>query len=470
MQDVVRFARSCPLVSEVIVVDDGSIDGTPQLASEAGARVVTSTLLGKGASMEDGLWAASNEIVVYLDGDLRDLQPDLIEKMTLPLREGRADFVKARFTRSAGRVTVLTARPLIFTFFPELAHIEQPLGGIIASRRSYLRNFRFETDYGVDVGLLLDVAAAGGIIEQVDIGHIQHDSRPLEALGDMARQVVRVILDRAARYGRLDPHQLVEVQEIERRAESELSIITQRLGNQVQRLALFDMDGTLIRGRFAWAMAQRFNKTAELNQWLDNDAVSPEVRTRAIAALFAGLKKSDLEELARALPLNPGAVEAVLSLRKLGFRVGVVTDSFFLAAEIIRRRVFADFSVAHVLRFRKGVATGEVHLSPAMLHPNGCKLHSLCKANVVLHLCEQFRMTPSQVLAVGDSDADKCMLEIAGLGVAYQPKSEALRSAAKYCLEGSLEKVVDIVYEHFRDTRPGNLETQQNEADALDQA
>jgi glycosyltransferase involved in cell wall biosynthesis len=50
---VVAFARRSPGVSEVIVVDDGSIDGTPEEARQAGARVVTSTLLGKGASMED---------------------------------------------------------------------------------------------------------------------------------------------------------------------------------------------------------------------------------------------------------------------------------------------------------------------------------------------------------------------------------------------------------------------------------
>jgi glycosyltransferase involved in cell wall biosynthesis len=63
-------------VAKVIVVDDGSIDGTPELAAQAGARVVTSTLLGKGASMEDGVWAAQNEIVVFLDGDLNGL-PEL---------------------------------------------------------------------------------------------------------------------------------------------------------------------------------------------------------------------------------------------------------------------------------------------------------------------------------------------------------------------------------------------------------
>lgn len=102
---VVAFARRCPFVSEVIVVDDGSLDDTPRLATEAGAQVITSTLLGKGVSREDGLWAAQNEIVAYLDGDLSGLREDLLEQLTLPIRDGRADFVKARFSRRAGRVT-----------------------------------------------------------------------------------------------------------------------------------------------------------------------------------------------------------------------------------------------------------------------------------------------------------------------------------------------------------------------------
>src|SRR6186713_1226328 len=84
---VVQFANRSPLVDEVIVIDDGSIDGTPELAQGAGARVVTSTILGKGASMEDGMRVAKNEILVYLDGDLTGLNDDLIERMVQPIAD-----------------------------------------------------------------------------------------------------------------------------------------------------------------------------------------------------------------------------------------------------------------------------------------------------------------------------------------------------------------------------------------------
>ncbi len=441
---VVEFAKRGKNVSEVIVVDDGSIDGTPELAVQAGARVVVSTLLGKGASMEDGMWAAQNDIILYLDGDLTGLCDDLIELMTAPLLAGESDFVKARFTRSAGRVTVLAARPLLLTFFPELSSFEQPLGGIIATRRSILRNIRFEMDYGVDIGLLLDVAATGAVVSQVDIGHIEHDSQSLDVLGDMAIQVVRVILNRAAIYGRLDMQQVREVEEVERRSQAELSVIFQRIGRP-EVLALFDMDGTLLKGRFVVNLAQRTNKSAELAELLDNSSLPSEERTSRIAALFADVPRSVFEDAARAVPLNPGAVEVVVALRKLGYRVGIVSDSFRVASEIVRRRVFADFSIAHLMRFRRGIASGEVLLCPAMLHENGCKLHKLCKQNVLLHICEQTGVAADRVLAVGDSDPDACMLKTAGVSVAYQPKSDAIAAAARHILQGNLTDILPLV-------------------------
>ena len=440
---VICFARRCSLVTEVIVVDDGSLDDTPRLAVEAGAQVITSTLLGKGASMEDGLWVARNEIVVYLDGDLSGLRADLLEELTLPIRQGRADFVKASFSRRAGRVTTLTARPLLKTFFPELNAFEQPLGGIIAARRSLLRNLRYETDYGVDLGLFLDAAMAGAQLAQVDIGHIEHDSHPLEVLGDMAQQVVRTLLDRAARYERLNVSQVREVTEVERVAQTELSLVLNRIG-QGQRLALFDMDGTLLRGRFVVNLAQRVNKSTDLTRYLDNFALSAEDRTRSIASLFAGVPQTVFEETARAMPLMPGAAETVIALRKAGYRVGIVTDSFRIVAEIVRRRVFADFSIAHLMHFQRGVATGQITLTPAMTHPQGCPQHSLCKLNVMQHVLDQMGLQAADVLAVGDGENDLCLLKAAAVSVAVNPQSLQVRDAATHVIGPQLADLLSL--------------------------
>jgi phosphoserine phosphatase len=445
VSSVVSFALASPLVNEVIVVDDGSIDSTPDLALAAGARVITSTLLGKGASMRDGLLAAKNELLVYLDGDLAGLHGDLIERLAAPLLSGEADFVKASFTRNAGRVTTLTARPLLQTFFPELSHIRQPLGGIIAARRELLERLRFEDDYGVDVGLLLDAARQQAHITQADIGHIEHDAQPLEVLSDMATQVMRVILDRASRYGRLRTDQIREMREVERHMHAELPLILQKIAH-AERLALFDMDGVLLDGRFIVELARRTRKTNALEQYLDHPTLSDESRTRFIASLFQGIPRETFIQTAQEMPLIPGAVEAIIGLRKLGYRVGIVTDSFFVASEIVRRRVFADFSIAHVLRFRNGKATGEITLSQAMApHPQGCAKHKLCKLNVLSHLAGHGGFNLNEVIAVGDGENDICLLRAIPSSFTFRPKSEQVRVAARYVIDGSLSDLLAVI-------------------------
>jgi glucosyl-3-phosphoglycerate synthase len=441
---VVSFARRSPLVDDIIVVDDGSIDGTPELATAAGARVITSTMLGKGASMEDGLREAKNELILYLDGDLQGLAEDLIEKMAHPLLTGEADFVKAKFNRPGGRVTTLTAKPLLKTYFPDLARFDQPLSGIMAARRSLLEDLQFENDYGVDVGLLIDAACAKAQLVEVDIGELQHDSQPLDLLGEMATQVARAILGRAAVWGRLRHSYMQEVFEVERHTNADLGGFFDRIGN-VERAALFDMDGTLLKGRFIVELAKRTDREEGLKRFLDHFELSPEERTRQIAKLFAGVERAVFEEVAMKIPLMDGAIDAVVGLRKAGFHVGIVTDSYQIAAEIVRRRVFADFSFANLMRFKRGKASGNVTLSPAMYHPAGCPEHEFCKSNVIPHLLEKLAITPEDMLSVGDGLNDVCLLKATGRSVAFQPKARETAEAAQEVVTSSLVEVLTLI-------------------------
>jgi len=438
---VVQFAFRSPFVDEVIVIDDGSIDDTPELARSAGARVITSTMLGKGGSMEDGMRVAKNEVLVYLDGDLVGLRDDLIERMVQPIADNEADFVKAKFTRAAGRVTVLTARPLLKTYFPELAHFEQPLSGIIAARRSLLQTMRFENDYGVDIGLFIDAAIAKARIAEVDIGHIEHDSQPLEVLGEMATQVARALLDRATRCGRHRTSYVAEIKDVERITRAHPTQVLSRL-LQPEKLALFDMDGVLLNGRFIRELAEATGKVTELAEWLDNHLVSAAERTRRIAKIFAGVPRELFETIARKMPLTAGAVEAVVGLRKQGYRVGIITDSFQVVAETVRRRVFADFAFSNLTRFTRGKASGNVTICPAMLHPDGCKKHDVCKFNALRHIMDRTGIAPHQVLAVGDGDNDICLLKAVGTSIAFEPKTPAVKAAARHVVENNLAHVL----------------------------
>ncbi len=424
---VVRYALSDPATAEVLVVDDSSIDDTAALAREAGARVITSTMLGKGASMHDGAMHAKHELLVYLDGDLAGLRPGIVSDLAQPLLADEADFVKARFGRGGGRVTELTAKPMLKVFFPELAHLGQPLGGVISARRALLQQMVFEDGYGVDIGLLLDVKRAGARVAEIDIGRLEHDSQPLLDLTVMANEVSRVIYSRARAAGRLHVDQIVAMYETQRQATASLDyILTRRRGRQ--RLLLLDMDGTLTTTRFAVELALASGQEGALAALLDGPSDDALARSERIAGLFRFVHKQQFERVARAAPIRPGVIEFVNRMRRAGFMVGVVSDSYFIAADILRRRVFADFALAHTMQFDGEVCSGQVKINPAFLPLRAGEGPAVCKSHVLRRFRAEAGDLPLlECWAVGDNLNDLGLMRLADQAYAIDPKAEALR-------------------------------------------
>ncbi len=203
VSNVIKTVKSLNYVNEIIVVNDGSTDATEQKASDAGATVISHTKnRGKGAAIKTGFKNSKGNIVVFLDADLQELTPKQVDKMIRPILNGEADIIKTKFKREAGRVTELTAKPLLNFFFPEIK-FEQPLSGQFAAKRSFLKNIELEDDYGVDVGIVLDADVMGARVKEVDIGNINHTMSSLYELNIVATEVVRTIVDRANSYGRI---------------------------------------------------------------------------------------------------------------------------------------------------------------------------------------------------------------------------------------------------------------------------
>ena len=442
--EVVRHVLADPATAEVIVVDDSSIDATAERARQAGARVILSSMLGKGPSMRDGLEVARHELIAYLDGDLAGLRPGLVSDLCRPLLRGEADFVKARFGRSGGRVTELTAKPMLKVFFPEIAHFAQPLGGIIAARRSLLHSLRFEEGYGVDIGLLIGASRAGARLVEVDIGSLENDSLPLSDLTLMANEVSRVIYAHARQMGRLHVEQVVAMHEMQRQAAASLELVlTRRRGRQ--RLLLLDMDGTLTEGRFVVDLARATGREERLRPLLDQPSDDAATRSRRIAELFRFVHREEFERVARQTPLRPDAIEFINRMRRAGFMVGVLSDSWFVAADILRRRVFADFALAHLLQFDNEVCTGELRLNPGFLDDSG-HLASVCKSHVLRRFREDVQHPGvRECWAVGDNLNDLGLLTAADRSFAIQPKSPVLTGVPGLRVIASFAELVSLV-------------------------
>jgi len=203
------------LVDEVLVLDDGSTDTTAEQARLAGGQVhaVAEVLPeltvgeGKGNALWKSLYAAEGDLVCFLDADLRTFGPHFVTRLLEPLLTDRTvGFVKGYYQRplggaptGGGRVNELVARPLLCALFPELASVRQPLGGEYAGRRELFEVVPFVEGWGVELGLLIDLADRFGVdaIAQRDLGVREHRNRSLDELAPQAMAVLLTGLRRA---------------------------------------------------------------------------------------------------------------------------------------------------------------------------------------------------------------------------------------------------------------------------------
>ena len=208
-----RAGGGVDLVDDVVVVDDGSSDATAALARGAGARVVTARTAGggKGEAMAVAVAETDAEVLVFLDADVTNFAPHFVTGLLGPLLGAapgapEVALVKGYYDRplhgvrgEGGRVTELVARPVIDLLFPHLSGIRQPLAGETAVPRTVVDKTGLAPGYGVELGLLIDVAEHFGVeqVVQVDLGVRVHRNRPLAELRPQATDVLGTALRRA---------------------------------------------------------------------------------------------------------------------------------------------------------------------------------------------------------------------------------------------------------------------------------
>lgn len=213
-----------PLLDEIVLVDSNSSDRTRGIAAGLGIPVhVHQNVLpqfgartGKGEALWKSLYLTRGDIILWIDTDIVNIHPRFVYGLLGPLIL-RPDllFVKGFYRRplkadnklqagGGGRVTELTARPLLNLFYPELSGVVQPLSGEYGGRRAALEQLPFSSGYGVETGLLIDVFEKFGLlaIAQVDLQERIHHNQPLESLGKMSFAIIQTIVRRIEkRYG-----------------------------------------------------------------------------------------------------------------------------------------------------------------------------------------------------------------------------------------------------------------------------
>ncbi|MEJ8818890.1 HAD-IB family phosphatase [Lacibacter sp. H407] len=428
IENVIKFAFENENVSEVVVVDDKSFDETVAKATAAGAKVITSTKLGKGASMKEGMLCAKNEILIFLDGDIDPYPPNTIRDLTDPIINDTHDFVKATFGRNAGRVTELVAKPLLNILFPDLSEFEQPLSGMIAGRKKYFETIDFYDDYGVDIGILIDMYLQKARITEVNIGYIDNKSKPWQALGKMSKEVSRAIIQKAMQQNKPNAN-LEELQSFsEIRDQMDFAIRESVMG--LEKIALFDMDNTILRGRFIDTCAKLYGFEKDLLN-IRGSGSDTASTTKNVARLLKGLNLSQILAVAESIPPVDDVADVVKELKNRGYVVGIISDSYDVVTNYVKTKIGADFSLANELEFSKSVATGEVKIPSFLFNSQEslCK-HSICKTNAVQHILKHYKIDINNAIAIGDSENDLCMIKHVGVGISFCSTNELLNYLA----------------------------------------
>jgi phosphoserine phosphatase len=255
------------------------------------------------------------------------------------------------------------------------------------------------------------IAGIGGNIDSiVQLGHDPVSSLEL-IVSDVGPELLRATLAQAGADTGIDI--AVEAAGLRRRAK---------------RLVVLDVDSTLVQGEGIDLLADRAGVGAQVAQ-ITARAMAGELDFAAAltarVALLAGLPLSEVHSVRDALKLTPGADTLVRTLRRLGFRVGVVSGGFTVFTDRFVSELRLDFAAANELEVITDPVAGPV-LSGRVV---GDIVDRAAKAVALRRFAGEYGIPMEQTIAVGDGANDIDMIEAAGLGIAFNAKA-ALRESA----------------------------------------
>lgn len=207
----------------------------------------------------------------------------------------------------------------------------------------------------------------------------------------------------------------------------DIAVQREGLGRRAQRLVVLDVDSTLIQNEVIDLLADVAgcgDEVAKLTESAMRGELDFEASLRSRVALLAGQPTEIVDVAYERMELTPGARTFVRTLKSLGYRVAVVSGGFTAFTDRLKEELDLDYAFANTLEVRRGVLTGGLA---------GRIVDRRCKAELLLEMAALEGIEATQVIAVGDGANDLDMLDVAGLGIAFNAKP-VVREAADTAL------------------------------------
>lgn len=206
-----------------------------------------------------------------------------------------------------------------------------------------------------------------------------------------------------------------------------------------KRLVFFDMDSTLIDMEIIDEMARRAGVLKEVGRITEKAKRGDLDFEEAIiqrVALLKGLKVEELEKIKSEMKLSEGAEELIATLKRLGYKQGLVSGGFHYFTDFLKDRLGLDFAFANQLEIKNGALTGRVL---------GNIVDGPYKAKIVNSVSNEEGVLLDQTVAIGDGANDVLMLGQAGLGIAYNAKGKIERVANMSVGRARLKNILYIL-------------------------
>lgn len=216
-----------------------------------------------------------------------------------------------------------------------------------------------------------------------------------------------------------------------------------------RRLVVFDMDSTLVQVEVIDELAKLAGVGEEVAQ-VTAAAMRGELDFKASltrrVALLKGLPESVLAEVAAALPLMEGAEWVTSTLKRLGYKIGIISGGFDYFGYHLQQKLGVDYVYANRLEIIDGHLTGRV-LGEIIDGPK--------KAELLQRIALAENVSLEQTIAVGDGANDIPMLSIAGMGVAFHAKPIVREKAERAISNLGLDGLLFLIGIREREFRQG---------------
>ncbi len=233
--------------------------------------------------------------------------------------------------------------------------------------------------------------------------------------------------------------------DISQKAGIDISFHVDNIYRKNRKLVVFDMDSTLIQAEVIVELAKLAgvgDKVEKITEAAMRGEMDYKESFRQRVALLKGLKVEQLEKISKDLPLTDGADLVAKTLKRLGYKLGILSGGFTFVGEYLKEQLGFDYMYANQLETKAGVVTGEV---------TGEIIDGEKKALLLREIAEKENLALEQTIAVGDGANDLPMISIAGLGVAFNAKPVVREKASNAISSVGLDGLLYLIGIHDRE-------------------